>query len=460
MHRQVTMDPRICLTIFQNLPQIIIMIRPDFDVVYINRVAGKYTMNDLIGKKIIHFILPEYQEEYIKIFLNVVRTKESRDIELKAPTSINPGGLTWYKTHLIPILDDQGAVEFVLSVSEHIEAQIRAEEEVITTQRNLEAIINNTDDIIVSIDKNRNLIAFNEVFRLMVKHGYNQDPKKGDDVLLYLDPTKHEKYKSIYLGVYKGENVIDIERFSGRDGTDLYFEASFNPLRNHKNEIYGITIFTRNISKRIAHDNILKQALEEKEILLSEIHHRIKNNLAVISSMLQIQSLCNTNQEISNALGETQLRIKSAAIVHELLYEQKLFSNISVKQFLSLLLREIKRTYSTEGVEFQISGDDFAVDLEQAVPFALMMNELYTNAFKHGFLNKEVGNIHTIIGVIGKQYSVSIYEDGAPFPPHMSTQNSTSVGMILIDAFVAQLNGKIEFRKTSPKEIHLTFSPE
>jgi PAS domain S-box-containing protein len=455
----MAMNSRICTQVFQNLPQVIILIKPDFSVIYINRVAGKYTMSDLVGKSILNFILPEYQKEYVNVFTNVVGSKEAGNIELKAPTSINPGGLTWYNTHLIPILDEQGDIEFVLSVSEHIEAQIRAEQEVVTTQRNLEAIINNTDDIIVSIDKNRKLIAFNEVFRLMVSRGYSQEAKKGDDVLLYMDPAKHEKYKSIYLRVYTGEKVIDVEHFNGKDGTSFYFEASFNPLRNHKNEIYGITIFTRNISKRITQDNILKQALSEKEILLSEIHHRIKNNLAVISSMLQIQSLCNTNPEISKALGETQLRIKSSAIVHELLYEQKVFSNVSVKQFLSLLLKEIKKTYSIEGVVFQISGDDFEVDLEQAVPFALMMNELYTNAFKHGFSNSDTGNIHTVIGVSGSQYNLSIYEDGAPFPPHMSTLNSTSVGMILIDAFITQLNGKIEFRKTVPKEIHLTFSP-
>jgi PAS domain S-box-containing protein len=452
------MNALISQNVLLNLSQILILIDPgDLSVTYINRVKGKYRFEDLIGKPILNHILPEFKDEYLEVFKKVVREKQAGTIELKTPISSSPKEFDWYLTHLTPLLNEQGEVELVMSVSESITAQRKAEQEVIIKQKNLEAIINNTDDLVISIDRNRKLIEFNEVFRALVKQAYQLEIMKGDDVLTCIHTSKHELYKSIYERVFAGEKVVDVEEFKRGDQTSFYFEASFNPLYNHQNEIYGITIYTRNITERIQRDISLEKAVEEKEVLLSEIHHRIKNNLAVISSMLQIQSLVTKSPDIRTVLEETKLRIKSAAVVHELLYEQKQFNCISVKQFLSVLLEEIKKTYSNEKVHLEITGPDFKVNLDQAVPFALMMNEIYTNAFKHGFPNGCPGKMTTVTGTSDDSCSVSVYEDGVPFPDKMESQNGHSVGMILMNTFIRQLNGTIEFRRRVPKEIYLTF---
>jgi PAS domain S-box-containing protein len=452
------MNSLISRNILINLPQIIILIDPaDLSVSYINRVKGKYSFEDLLGKSTLHHILPEFRNEYQDVFQKVVRDKQPGNIELRTPNTSTPKKFDWYMTHLIPLMDDKDVVYQVLSVSELITAQKKAEQEVINKQKNLEAIINNTDDIVISIDRDRLLIEFNEVFRALVKQGYKMDVKKGEDVLTYIHPSKHTAYKAIYERVFVGEKIIDVEEFKRGDKPSFYYEASFTPLYNHRNEIYGITIYTRNITDRIQHTTNLKLAVEEKDILLSEIHHRIKNNLAVISSMLQIQSLVNKSPEINAVLEETKLRIKSAAVVHELLYEQKQFKSISVKQFLSVLLEEIKKTYCTENVSSAIEGSDFHVNLEQAVPFALLMNEIYTNAFKHGFPNGKTGRMTTVTAASDTYCTVSIVENGNPFPAQIESSTGNSVGMILINTFIKQLNGTIEFRRSVPKEIFLTF---
>jgi len=452
------MDPRISRNIFEHLPQIIILIKPDdLSVTYINRVTGKYKLEDLLNKPIMNHILPEFKDSYLALIKKVIHQKQSGEMDLSVPSSANPSNMEWFKNHLIPLLGADGELELVLSVSENITVQKFAERDVIIKQRNLEAIINNTDDIIISIDRNRKLIEFNEVFRKLLRQTHKSEVAKGEDVLLYIDPSKHERYKAIYERIFAGEKIIDIEEFSRKDLPSFFFEASFNPLYNHQNEIYGITIYTRNITERMLHDRKLKLALDEKEVLLSEIHHRIKNNLAVISSMLQIQAHCNKSPEISSLLETTTLRIKSAAIVHELLYEQKQFNSISVKTFLSALLEEIRKTFSSESLKILISGTDFNLSLDRAVPFALLMNELYTNAFKHSFPNGAHGTIETTTGISEKRCWISLSDDGIPFPADIGKETIETVGIILLHTFIKQLDGKMEFRPGQPKEIYLSF---
>ncbi len=454
------MDQFFSSAILENLSHIVLSVEiENFTIQSSNKGDKEHQLKNVIGRPCTDFILPQYQKRYIECLIEVKEKGTKCILELEGKDSTNEKGFAWYKTHFVPVPNKENIVTHVLCIAENIDLQKKAEQALLTKQNNLEAIINNTDDIIISIDRENRIIEFNEVFRNVVKHGYKVEVKKGDNVLDYIETIKHQKLIALYPKVLRGEKIVDVEKFTSGQGRYIYFETSYNPLRNHNNEIFGITLFSKNITEKIERENSLKQALAEKEILLSEIHHRLKNNLAVISGMMQIQSLSHESSDVKQILSDSILRIKSAAIVHETLYEQKTFSKISIKHYLPQLFNEVKKAYGGERINFNLIGDDCEIDFQMATPFALMMNEIYTNAFKHGFKDKLSGHITTTIFKDKEECKIVILEDGIPFPENFQNNNSTaSVGMLLINTFTEQLNGIIEYKNNSPKEVNITFN--
>lgn len=452
------MDQFFSSAILENLSHIVLSVELENFTIQSSNKGDKEHQKHILGKPCIDFILPEYHKKYIDCLKEVKEKGTKCILELEGRASENENGIGWYKTHFVPLPNEENIITHALCIAESIDAQKKAEQELLTKQKNLEAIINNTDDIIISIDSNNHIIEFNDVFKNIVRYGYKTDVKKGDNVLDYIDPAKHKKLIELYTKVLRGEKIIEVEKFTGGVNGFIYFETSYNPLRNHNDKVFGITLYSKNITEKIERENSLRQALAEKEILLSEIHHRLKNNLAVISGMMQIQALNHESVDVKDILADSILRIKSAAIVHETLYELKTFSKISIKHYLPQLFNEIKKTYSGESVHFELSGEDCEIDFQMATPFALMMNELYTNAFKHGFKGRQSGNITTSIIKANEDCKIIILENGIPFPENFKNNNNSSVGMLLIHTFAEQLNGSIEFKNSSPKEIAITFN--
>ncbi|HBQ59880.1 MAG TPA: hypothetical protein DD671_09725, partial [Balneolaceae bacterium] len=130
-----------------------------------------------------------------------------------------------------------------------------------------------------------------------------------------------------------------------------------------------------------------KKSLKEKKVLLAEIHHRVKNNLALISSLLMIEEFNSNNKQVIDILGKSQNRIKSMSLIHEVLYQANSHVHVPIKQFLDEYIKSIEPRLNTEGKKISMSSKIFAdgLNLNQAVPCALIINELVTNAYEHAF---------------------------------------------------------------------------
>jgi two-component sensor histidine kinase len=197
----------------------------------------------------------------------------------------------------------------------------------------------------------------------------------------------------------------------------------------------------------------LENSLKEKETLLAEIHHRVKNNLAVISGMMQLQSFKEPNEELQKKLLESTLRIKSMANIHEQLYQSHSFSNISFDTGLKTLTHTILETIYN-GVEIETEFDLEAVELSinQAIPCSLIVNEVVTNSVKHAFERHEKGLISIALKQDNERVLLKISDNGAGMEgsAHEMNQDSenTSLGMELIEALVIQLEA--DYRYHSP----------
>ena len=221
--------------------------------------------------------------------------------------------------------------------------------------------------------------------------------------------------------------------------TDLLIEA------NHDLQEQKKLLQTEIVEKNKTNTN-LAVTLREKEILLSEIHHRVKNNLAVISGLVELQNFYVKDEKASSILKESRNRIKSIALLHEKFYESKTLEKIEIRSYIDELIYFIKLSFSSQNKDIKIHTqiDNIELSLEDALPFSLLLNELITNSYKHAFNKKEVGNIYIICSKQANNITFLFKDDGCGFDFSTETKEN-SLGLNLIEAFAKQLKGTLAF---------------
>jgi two-component sensor histidine kinase len=191
----------------------------------------------------------------------------------------------------------------------------------------------------------------------------------------------------------------------------------------------------------------IENALKEKEFLIKEIHHRVKNNLQIISSMLNLQAETIDNEAAKEVLQESRLRINSMALIHQLLYSKNNMLNVSISDYLNTLLSQIEKSYSgvSSKIITDLKCDNINIDLDTAIPLGLIVNELVTNSYKHAFKNTDSGLISVTFNKneADNVYNLSVRDNGKGFD--MTKLKTHSLGMELIQMLAEQLNSKMVF---------------
>ena len=202
---------------------------------------------------------------------------------------------------------------------------------------------------------------------------------------------------------------------------------------------------------------LLEETLKDRNILLSEIHHRTKNNLAIVSSMLNLQRNQIESVELQNILLDCSNRVHSMATVHQKLYEKENFTKIDLKEYLEELIRDLQKTIFPTDKEVQLilEIDSFNITSDKAIPCALIVNELITNSIKHAFENQG-GKLEIKIKKIGNQILLMIHDNGPGFN-YNAAKNHLSLGMTLIEALTEQLNGQYEYNTKHGTTFNLSF---
>ncbi len=222
--------------------------------------------------------------------------------------------------------------------------------------------------------------------------------------------------------------------------------------------------FHNDVSNQVLNKNIilkqnqieLEQLLKDKNILLTETHHRVKNNLAVISGMFDLQMLFENDKRINSIMTNAKNRIKSMSLVHESLYSQSIVSKIDFKTYVASLVKELKNSLQLETeVKFQLEIDDIHLELSTAIPCGLIINEIVTNCFKHAFKNTSDPKIIIQMN-FNETYTLSIHDNGSGFDSENRAEQN-SLGLTLIDALVNQLNGSFSYQKVQGTLINIYF---
>ncbi|MDJ0572184.1 MAG: response regulator [Pleurocapsa sp. MO_192.B19] len=203
----------------------------------------------------------------------------------------------------------------------------------------------------------------------------------------------------------------------------------------------------------------LKKTLEEKELLLKEIHHRVKNNLFIVSSLLDLQTDHIDSPTVIKMLDNSQNRIMSMALIHEQLYGDTSLSRINFEQYITDLTDKLNSSYLTKEINFYIDVEEIYFNIETATPCGLIVNELVTNSAEHAFKKRSEGNIwlsakKDSLGTI----TLIVKDDGIGFTDSKVFYESESLGMNLIFTLVEQIEGKLELKGDRGTEVKITFS--
>ena len=202
-------------------------------------------------------------------------------------------------------------------------------------------------------------------------------------------------------------------------------------------------VIVRDVTETRRYEESILSALRERETLIREVHHRVKNNLQIVSSLLNLQKPYIRDPEDLRIFEESQTRIKSMAMIHESLYQSESLSEIKIKSYLSRLVTELLSTYGASGVVSELEVDDVDLDIEVAVPLALIVNELVTNSLKYAFPDG-MGRIRIKFGEVHGLYIMEYRDTGPGLPDGFSDGGSDSLGMTLVRALVAQMGGELE----------------
>ncbi len=236
-------------------------------------------------------------------------------------------------------------------------------------------------------------------------------------------------------------------------------------LENHRRNLEQlVTERTSALEREIAENKAtqvnLADSLEEKELLLKEVHHRVKNNMQVISSLLNIQAETADNELFSSLLGESQQRIKSMSLIHENLYQSDNLLEIDFEDYIEMLANSLCRFYAVPGVDviLDVRVDDVSLDIETAVPCGLIINELVSNSLKHAFKGRQgTGTISIAFKQAGCGYALQIRDDGVGLPRDFQLDSSSSMGMEIVSILTQQLDGKIRTLETEGAGFEILF---
>ena len=358
-----------------------------------------------------------------------------------------------------------GDIAFALHSIEQEEERKRAEEALRASEEWLSTTLGSIGDAVIATDARGLVTHMNHVTENLT--GWYEAEAVGkplEDVFNVINEQTGEQVENPVTRVLREGVVVGLANHTvliAKDETKRLITYSSAPLRDDEGNIIGTVMVFRDITKRKQAEEQIKASLREKEVLLREIHHRVKNNLQVISGMLYLQSGYIKDKKALEMFKETQDRIKSMALIHDELYQSKDLSQIDVAKYIQKLATDLINSYriTPDDIKLKIDVHEVLLVVNTAVPFGLIISELVSNSLKHAFPKGREGEIRIYLRLDSDNKFVLIVSDnGVGFPKDLDFRNTETLGLQLVTTLVKQLNGTIELDRSAGTTFTLTFA--
>jgi len=337
----------------------------------------------------------------------------------------------------------------------------QAEEALQKSEEKYRSFIETTEEWIWSIDREGHYTYSNPAVEAIL--GYRVEEFVGRDSRLLMHAEDQKAIAKLLPSLIADKCGWTgfILRWRHKNGTYRYLESNAVPVFNDRNEVVGYRGADRDITDRKQAEEKIKASLKEKEVLLKEIHHRVKNNLQIISSLLKLQSSYIKDQQALEMFKDSQSRIRSMALIHEKLYQSQDLSKVNFAEYIANLAANLFRSYTinSTAINLSMNVDDVFLEIDIAVPCGLILNELISNSLKYAFPDERKGKIQIDLSLDKeREVTLIVKDDGIGLPKDFDFHNTKTLGLQLVDNLVEQLEGTIELNGNGRTECKITFT--
>ena len=355
------------------------------------------------------------------------------------------------------IRDEHGEPAQLMASIVDVTARARAEEELRRTRDLLRTVIDSSPDGIFVKDPAHRFLLVNEAFAAIA--GARPEAMVGRPDADFWDPRtvdgdgKARGFRSDDRDALAGEIVRnDRALVHQSDGTMRIFTTVKRPLWDRERRAYGILGYTRDITEQVAADNRIRRSLEEKEILLREVHHRVKNNLQIVSSLLHFQAKRVRTPEDRAAFEDGRKRLLAMILVHDRLYQSDDLTSVEFGAYARSLVSALVATFEhSDRVRVVMQTDDLRLPAELALPSGLMLCELVTNVFKYGYPGDRRGTLRVSIQHQphatergDAHVKLIVHDDGVGFPAGFDARVTATFGWHLVSTLAQQLGASFD----------------
>ena len=240
---------------------------------------------------------------------------------------------------------------------------------------------------------------------------------------------------------------------------NVWISSTLTPIYDEDGSLKKLVVVDADITAGKKMQQQIESSLKEKDVLLKEIHHRVKNNLQIIISLLNLQSGYIKDEVTLKAVKDGQSRVRSMALVHERFYQSDTISEIDFSDYIKKLCQYIFQSYGdkTERIDVQIVGDNVSLDMDTAMPCGLLINEIVSNAYKYAFPGQLSGRILIELKRLNNRIFIKVQDNGVGFPEEYDLAKSESLGMQLIQALTSQLDGELKVSRENGTSFEISF---
>jgi len=442
------------LSVFESGSQLIWTFNKEFKLTSYNQNYFKLIKDIVKNKSTIYLKDTIRKSENLAFWSNKFNSAFKGEKQVFIHKSIVNGKEFYREIFLNPISSANEVVE-VSAIANDMTERIKNENKIIQQSAKLNSIIESSHHYIWTIDREERLTSFNKNYFELVSALYNTMPFLG----FKLDRgalANNQEYSGLlsyhYNKAFEGiATNFEIETLD-KNLKKVYLDVYLNPIFENE-QILEVSGIAHNITDKKLNQQRVEQSLKEKDVLLKEVHHRVKNNMQIISSILNLQSSYVTDAYTLALLKESQNRIKTMAYIHESLYQNKSFTSVNFSEYIQTLSKNIIQSYviSSEKIELILNLEKISLNLDVSIPAGLIVNELITNAIKHAFPNSIKGKIYLNLRSENNTVYLEVKDNGIGIPPGVDFNNTNTLGLQLVNTLVDQLGAEIKFNSQKDK---------
>ncbi|MFC1852201.1 PAS domain S-box protein [candidate division CSSED10-310 bacterium] len=363
------------------------------------------------------------------------------------PVEVNPSLVNFQGKELL--------ITFVRDISE----RKQAEEKIRNSEEKFRTIFENVHDALIYLDHQGKIIDVNEKAINLYGGSRHELLDRHFTKIGIFSPQDEPELVRKFTHAFQEEKLSLDLSINNKKGQTIHLECSMTRIKNEK-----LVVTARDVTARKKVAQKLESSLDEKEILLKEIHHRVKNNMQIISSLLNLQARRVQNEEIQGMFIESQHRIQSMSLIHEQLYQSKDFSSIDLGKYIRNLVKSLYSSYgiNSNRIKPVIAVRDVTLDIDTAIPCGLIINELVSNTLKYAFPEHKTGEIRIMMQTRNhEEHELVVQDDGIGLPADMDISNSPTMGLYIVHLLsTRQLKGQVAMDRAKGTQFTITFSKQ